>query len=255
MSDFIQKFRDRREEGIRTGIVQAVSDAEGLDVLIGGGLVTGLQFLDSYSAPGIGDVVAVLPMPGRMFVLGKFGTSGSNLGPNLAPNPGFEFGLAGGLPSGWTSFWSFTVGDTNVDWVNDEALAHSSGAAVQFTPGLLADGEFQRLSMSDAVVVEPGVVYRVAGWFKGTAADANTTVKINVHTAPTADGAQPFGADVTSFDVATLSTTPSAWTELAGLRTIPVDHFYLRVFLVVTANAGHTVQYVYADDVSLREQI
>lgn len=253
--DEVQKRRLEQVPKMSIGTVTAVSDAEGLDVAYqGGGLVTGLESLASYDSPGAGDTVVVCSLPGRMWVEGRLGSSGTNLGPNLAPNPGFEFGLAGGLPSSWTSFWSSTVGDTNVDWINNEVLAHSSGAAVKFTPGLLADGAFQRLSMSDAAVVDPGAVYRVAAWFRGTTTDPNTTIKVNVHTAPEPDAAQPFGTGVASFDVATLSTTPNTWTELSGLRTIPAGHFYLRVFLTVTANAGHTVSEVYADDVSLRLQ-
>jgi len=252
MSDLIQQFRNRREEGVRTGVVQAVSDADGLDVLIGGGLVTGLQFLDSYLAPGVGDVVAVLPMPGRMFVLGKYGVSGGNLGANLLPNPGFEFGSPGGPPSSWTDFWS-SVQD--VDWWDDETQAHSSGSSARFTPGALADTEFQRLNNTDAVAVQSGVTYRVGAWVRGAAVDPNTPITLSVWTAPDADAAQPFGVGLSVLDVATLSTTPTGWTELSGTRTIPVGHAYMRLALSVTANAGHSVAYVYADDVSLREQI
>ena len=254
MSDFIRQFRGRKDEGIRTGVVQAVSDADGLDVLIGGGLVTGLQFLDSYSAPGIGDVVAVLPMPGRMFVLGKYGTSGGNLGPNLLPNPGFEFGSVGNPPSGWNSFWSTTVNDTRVDWVDDEALAHSSGASVQFTPGVLSDTQVQQLLPTDAIPVVPGIVYRAGVWWRGTSTDPNTSVILRIYTAPEAVDAAPGGVGAAVLDVATSSVT-SGWAEMTGLRTVPADHYYMRVFLRVVANAGHTTTYVYADDVSLREQI
>lgn len=247
----------RKFEGVpkmSLGTVTAVSDAEGLDVAYqGGGLVTGLQSHRAYESPGVGDVVVVCSLEGRMWVMDALDNVANNLGANLLPNPGFEFGVPGGLPSSWNSFWSTTSNDTRVDWVNNEAIAHSSGAAVQFTPGDLLDTQVQQLSMTDAAVVDPGAVYRVGAWWRGTSTDPNTTIIVRVITAATPEDAAPFGTGATVTDVATLSS-PAAWTELAGLRTIPADHFYLRVFLRVVANAGHSATYVYADDVSMRRQ-
>lgn len=254
MSDWIAREKERRQQGpFRIGTVVAVSDAEGLDVTVGGGVITGLQYLDSYSAPGVGDVVALLYSAGQYFVMGKFGTTGLNLGPNLLPNAGFELGTPGATPSSWNDFWS-TNNTLRALRVDDEALAHSSGASAQFESGELTTGQQIRLSMTDAITVTPGSTYRVGAWFRGSVADSNLTVAVNVHTAATSDGAQPFGEGVTSTDVAT-STPGTGWAEVAGTRTIPAGHGFLRVFLAVTAAGAPAAQFVYADDVSLRKQI
>lgn len=254
MSRFTRDVRAAIESagGYRIGIVRAVSTAEGLDVEIGGGLVTGLLFLNSYAAPGVGDVVAVAGKPGSYLVLDKIGTAGATLGPNLLGNPGFEFGLAGGQPSGWNNFWS--TGSTGTVWLDDETLAHSSGATAEYEVGSLGTGQLRRLENTDAIPVDPGVVYRIGGWFRGSTADANTQARLTVVTAPLQENAKFTGTDSTAVDVVTLGVTAD-WIELSGTRTIPVGHNYMRVYPTATALAGHTAQYVYADDVSLRQQI
>ena len=245
---------DQKFDGIAKtsiGVITAVSDAEGLDVAYqGGGLVTGLEALESYTSPAVGDVVEVASLNGRMWVRGALGRSGTNLGPNLLPNPGFEFGVVGEPPSLWNAFWG--AGGGGSLWLNDESKAHSSGAAVEMEISTLLTGEIRRIQNVDAVVVDPGVTYRMGCWFRGTTADANTVVGLNVVTGATPEEAQFFGGG-TSADIASLPV-PATWTEVSGTRLIPAGHYYLRAHPTVTANAGHTVTRVYVDDVSLRLQ-
>lgn len=246
MSDLIRRLKSRDNEGLRTGVVTAVSTAEGLDVLIGGGLVTGLQFLASYTAPGVGDVVAVLPMPGRMLVLGKYGTSGGNLGPNLLPNPGFEFG--GSLPSSWITAFPKVIR------VEDEATSHASSASVQFEFAGDPVATARNIAMGDAIAVGPGVTYRIGAWFWSPVADPNVSVRIRIATGPTPDDAVAFDPEG-SYVVVASDTARSTWTEVAGVRTIPVDHFYARIFLAFSVDATPSTTAVHVDDVSMREQI
>lgn len=253
MSDWIDRERERRQQGAyRVGTVVAVSDAEGLDVAVAGGVVTGVQYLQSYSAPGVGDRVALLYAPGQYFALGKFGTTGVNLGPNLLTNPGFELGLVGQSPSGWSAGWS--PGGTGVEWWDEESDAHSSGASARADAGSLTTGEVRRLQHLNATQVTSGATYRLSGWFRATEDDPNTLIQLNVVTAPSADEADYFTATGLSFDVVTVASSP-VWTEIAGLRTIPADHNYIRVAPSVVANAGHAADYVFMDDVSLRKQL
>lgn len=247
MADLIRQMAEKPGGYMVTAQVAAVSSADGLDVTYRGGLATGLQFLSSYAAPGIGDVVQVWVQPGQMFVLGTIGTTGDALGPNLLPNPGFELG--GTYPSSWGALVA------EVTRVSDPAVSHSSEASVKYDLTGLTSGTGRSLFLANPLTVDTGVTYRVAAWFLSALTDPNVAGYVQVKSAPTQQGTEPFDPGGTVNTVAFSSVTTS-WQEVAGTFTVPAGHEFASVTLTAQqTGAGRVTSTVYVDDVSMRRQL
>lgn len=265
MSGLIDTILANRPRVPRIGIVSSVSTDGFALVSVGGAEIPAYitdQVFDVFytiggGVSGIGAVVTVLPVgTGDTWEIistrtGSSGGGGVTYGPELAPNNGFEFGTAGGMPDHWSSFWTNGPAVTTWDTTGGEAEAGSGRALVTLTP--TTDAVDTRM-MTEPFLVDDGSVYAAAAWVKATSSGSSLVCKIDVYTAPTAAGAQPFGTGGTAQTAVTVTAPGAAYQYASGTITIPTGDRYARLFLVTTAVAGANLA-VSWDEASFRQRI
>lgn len=238
----------RAAGGIPIGQVTAVSSGvEPLTIYYRGAIVPGVMKADSYENPQPGDRVVVESWDGVLFVSCSIGATAAPYGPELLPNSGFEFGTVGAAPSGWTDVWGGPV-------VIDDTQRLSGSSSAKYNAATMTGVVARRLSMIEAVEVDEGVTYRLGAWWLASAVNPLLTCRIRLFTAPTPEGAQPFGAGATEATVA-FDNADTTWTEITGPRTIPAGHAYARVFLDVASTATPGSTLIWVDEVTMRQQL
>ena len=226
------------------GLVVGVSPGR-VDVSLSGATVPQIPVADAYGSPAIGDVVFVAKIGDAWLALTTIG-KGATGGPNLVANPGFENGVLGDLPSQWSAFWY--TGATRAGVFSDATSPHY-GERVARIP-LLPD-RTQSAAQSQAFPITPGVQYRLGFWVRTSrAALSGEQVRCDVHQAPTADGAAPFGTGDVPVGLST--TTPTTgWKYVESLHTPPAGVAFGRLNLTVDTVAGTTAGNAFLDDVAV----
>jgi hypothetical protein len=249
---------------IPRGLVQGViSSTDGVtaQVDLGGSTIPATLLVHTASL-GVGARVLVDRMRNQaggsmLVVVGAFtsGTGGgTTYGPELLPNPSFEFGTLGAMPTSWNQFWSNPqpAAQSFAAWSNTPGVPHSGNGVCQVGITDAGDVVSHNVGLSDAIRVDPAAALRVGAWAKASATGLGVTVKAFVMTAPTADGAQPFGTGGIAADIAAVTDPGSAWQELAGPFIVPAGHNYLRLYLNTATPSGVAVN-VWWDDASVKQ--
>lgn len=244
----------------RIGVVTSVSLADSsCMVLISEGEYPAYLTDQVWNSVAVGAVVTLLPVGDTYEVIstrtGTTGGGGLILGPELIPNGGFEFG-SGASATGWSRYpWALGEYETARDLTVGEMVSGVARMLVTLKPDATVDPDVN-VWTSQAIRVDPGVAYQGSVWIKATAIEASLTATLRVITAPTASGAQYFGAGATSVDLAVVSAPGAAYQLLTGSVTVPTGHQYARVFTRSLAdNAIAAPIAVSWDVVSLRQRI
>lgn len=144
---------------MRPGIVTNWDPTQ-VSVLVGGSEFSA-AYLDTYSPPIVGDLVACIRQDSTWLVLGRFAGAGIN----LVNNPSFETDeITGGAPTGWTSslLSGAALPGTVTVTVQPDAAAPQAGNVVQVTntSGVAQDV----ITLSTPIGVAPGDTYFISAY-------------------------------------------------------------------------------------------
>ncbi len=242
----------RRPRQDRRGVVVSV-DAGVAQVDVGGSTMSAALLTHTASVGPGAQVIVSWRLPQMPVVDAAFtiGAGSVEYGPELVPNPSFEFGAPGLLPTGWSRFWATPpTAQALGEWDDTGGVPHSGSAACKVAVVDLGAAVNHNVSTYNAYRVDEGITYRPGAWVKASVTGA--TVTVNIFTAPTAAGAEPFGAGVTLTPIGTVTNPGGAWQEIAAPFTVPAGHQWARLFLN-TVTASGVVTTVWWDDATTKQ--